>query len=76
VNLHQKYQISFEAWCKKLEPFMKAEYLYGLITQSNNNFDVYTLLPGMWHAMEPTEKKAAIDMVECYEKCIECGMLL
>ena len=41
---------------------------YDLITQSNNDFDVYTLLPLMWQAMGPAEKKAAIDIVQRYEK--------
>jgi len=70
VNLHPKYQISFEAWCKKLETFMKAADSYNLIAQKNNHFDVYTPPPLMWQAMGPAEKKAAvdIDIVERYEK--------
>ena len=51
VNLHPKYQISFEAWCKKLEPFMKAADSYDLIAHSNNHFNVSTLLLLMWQTM-------------------------
>jgi len=68
VNLHSKYQISFEAWCKKSEPFRKAADSNNLITQSNNDFGVYTLLPLMWQAMGPAEKKAVVDIVQHYEK--------
>ena len=75
VNLHPKHQISFEAWCKKLEPFMKAADSFNLIAQSNNNFDVYTLLPGIWQAMSPLEKQSAVDIVQRYDKnawSVEC----
>ena len=48
VNLHPKHMIAFKDWCKKLEPFMKAADSFDLITQSDNNFDVYTLLPSLW----------------------------
>ena len=53
VNLHPLHMISFKDWCKKLETFMKASNSFDLITQSDNNFDVYTILPPLWQAMSP-----------------------
>ena len=47
---------------------MKAADSYDLIAQSNNDSDVYTLLPLMGQAMGPAEKNAAIDIVERYDK--------
>ena len=75
VNLHPKYQISFEAWCKKLEPFMKAADSFNLVAHSNNNFDVCTFLQGIWQAMSPSEKQSAVDIVQRYDKnawSVEC----
>ena len=41
----------FKAWCKKLAPFMKAVDSFNLVTQSDNNFNVYTLLPCLWQVI-------------------------
>lgn len=58
VNLHPKFRLSFEDWCKKIEPHMQASDLFKLVTQ--DNVDEYTLLPAMWQAMLPEEKKKAV----------------
>ena len=58
---------------------MKAADSFNLIAQSNNNFDVYTLLPGIWQAMSPLEKQSAVDIVQRYDKnawSVECCHVL
>ena len=68
VNLHPKHMIAFKDWCKKLKPFMKAADSFNLITQSENSFDVYTLLPPFWQAMSSVQKQAAVDIVKRFDK--------
>jgi hypothetical protein len=58
VNLHPMRMIPFADWCKKLEPFMQAADSFNLITQSQE-IDEYTLLPALWQAMLPVDKKTA-----------------
>jgi hypothetical protein len=50
--------IPFADWCKKLEPFMQAADSFNHITQSQE-IDEYTLLPALWQAMSPVDKKTA-----------------
>ena len=64
VNLHPKYQLSFQKWCEKLAPFMQAADRFNLVTQSAGNFDTYTLLPTIWQAMTPSEKQVAVAIVQ------------
>jgi len=60
--------IAFKAWCKKLESFMKAIDLFNLVTQSDNNFNVYTLLSSLWQAKSSTHKKMAVEIVKQFDK--------
>jgi hypothetical protein len=55
--------IPFADWCKKLEPFMQAADSFNLITQSQE-IDEYTLLPALWQAMPPVDKKTAVAIVQ------------
>ena len=63
VNLHPVRMIPFADWCKKLEPFMQAADSFNLITQSQE-IDEYTLLPALWQAMSPVDKKTAATIVQ------------
>ena len=63
VNLHPMKMIPFADWCKKLEPFMQAADSFNLITQSQE-FNEYTLLPALWQAMPPVDKKTAATIVQ------------
>jgi hypothetical protein len=63
VNLHPMRMIPFADWCKKLEPFMQAADSFNLITQSQE-IDEYTLLPALWQAMPPVDKKTAVAIVQ------------
>ncbi|KAL7528028.1 LOW QUALITY PROTEIN: hypothetical protein ACHAXR_004391, partial [Thalassiosira sp. AJA248-18] len=60
VNLHPKFRLSFEDWCKKIGPHMQASDSFKLVTQ--DNVDEYTLLPAIWQAMVPEEKKKAVEI--------------
>ena len=62
VNLHHMRMIPFADWCKKLEPFMQATDSFNLITQSQEIYE-YTLLPALWQAMPPVDKKTAVAIV-------------
>jgi hypothetical protein len=64
VNLHPMRMIPFADWCKKLKPFMQAVDSFNLITQSQEEIDEYTLLPALWQAMPPVDKKTAVDIVQ------------
>jgi hypothetical protein len=55
--------IPFADWCKKLEPFMQAADSFNLITQSQE-INEYTLLPALWQAMLPVDKKTAAAIVQ------------
>ena len=68
VNLHPKHMGLFKDWCKKLEPFMQASDSFDLITQSDNNFDMYTLLPPLWQATSSAQKQAAVDVAKQFDK--------
>jgi len=63
VNLHPEYRVSFEDWCKRIEPFMQASDNFDLITQ-NSSIDLYTLLPAFWHGMTPAEKTSVVSVVD------------
>ena len=56
---HPMRMIPFADWCKKLESFMQAADSFNLITQSQK-IDEYTLLPALWQAMPPVDKKTAV----------------
>jgi len=43
-----------------LESFMQAADFFNLITQSQE-IDEYTLLPALWQAMPPVDKKTSAD---------------
>jgi hypothetical protein len=58
VNLHPMRQITFAEWCKTLEQFMQAVDSLNLIMQSKQ-IDEYMLLPSLWQAMPPADKKTA-----------------
>jgi hypothetical protein len=60
VNLHPNpvYRLSFEDWCKKIEPHMQAADSFDLTT--HNKVDEYLLLPAMWQAMSSEDKKKAV----------------
>jgi hypothetical protein len=57
--------IPFADWCKTLEPFMQAADSFNLITQSQE-IDEYTLLPALWQAMSPVDKKTAATIVQSF----------
>jgi hypothetical protein len=57
--------IPFADWCKKLEPFMQAADSFNLITLSQE-INEYTLLPALWQAMLPVDKKTAAAIVQCF----------
>ena len=62
VNLHPKYQISFIDWCNKMSPFMQPADSFDLVVQ--DNVDKYKLLPALWQAIPPEEKKTAVEIVQ------------
>ncbi len=62
VNLHPMRMIPFADWCKKLEPFMQAADSFNLITQSQE-INEYTLLPVLWQAVLPVDKKTAATII-------------
>ena len=64
TNTHPQRQISFQDWCKKIEPFMMAADSFDLITQNDNDINEYKLLPAIWQAMSPEQKRAAVSIVE------------
>ena len=48
---------------------------FELVTQNENALDEYTLLPASWHTLLPVEKKAAVEIVKCFDNNawgIEC----
>ena len=45
VNLHPKFQMSFNDWCKKMAPFMQAADSFDLVMQ--DNVDKYKVLPAL-----------------------------
>jgi hypothetical protein len=53
--------IPFADWCKKLKP--QAADSFNLITQSQE-IDEHTLLPALWQAMPPVDKKTAVAIVQ------------
>ena len=57
VNIHPSKRVSFELWCKRIEKFMQASDGFDLVTQKDNALDEYTLLPSLWQAMLPQEKR-------------------
>jgi hypothetical protein len=63
INLHPMRMIPFADWCKKLEQFMQATDSFNVITQSQE-IDEYTLLPALWQAMLPVDKKTAATIVQ------------
>jgi hypothetical protein len=72
-------QITFAEWCKKLEQFIQAADSFNLIMQSKQ-IDEYTLLPSLWQAMPPVDKKTAVALVEHFSEyswSVEwCGELI
>ncbi len=60
-------QITFAEWCKKLEQFIQAADSFNLIMQSKQ-IDEYTLLPSLWQAMPPVDKKTAVALVEHFSE--------
>jgi hypothetical protein len=67
-------QITCAEWCKKLKPFMQASDSFNLIMQSKQ-IDEYMLLPSLWQAMPPGDKKTAVAIVEHFGKdtwSVEC----
>jgi hypothetical protein len=67
VNLHPMRMISFAGWCKKLEPFMQAANYFNHISKSKD-IDEYILLPALWQAMLPADKKTAVAIVQHFSK--------
>ena len=59
VNLHPFHRVSFEAWCRRIAPFLQG----GLNFKTETAEDKYALLPGWWHGMPPAEKKAVAAIV-------------
>ena len=47
---------------------MQAANSFDLVTQSNNNLDVYTLLLILWQAMSLAQKQSAVDIVQAFHK--------
>lgn len=64
TNTHPLRQISFQDWCKKIELFMMAADSFDLAIQNDNDIDEYKLLPALWQAMSPEQKRAAVSIVE------------
>lgn len=62
TNTKPDEMISFVDWCKKVEGLLQGSDSYDLI-QQNMNVDKYTLLPAMWQAMTPAEKRKAVEVV-------------
>ena len=64
VNLLPSNQLSFEDWCKRIKPFMKASDSFDLITQNEVEVDLYLLLPSLWQAMSTVDKTEAVRIVQ------------
>jgi hypothetical protein len=62
TNTKPDEMMEFTEWCKKAEGHLQGSDSYDLI-QQNMNVDKYTLLPPLWQAMLPAEKRKAVDIV-------------
>ena len=72
VNLHPKHRIPFDEWCKKIAPFMNAADSFDLVLK--DNIDPYLLLPALWQAMTPEDKRKAMSIYVNHGKSwsVEC----
>ena len=72
VNLHPEHRLPFPEWCKKIAPLMTASDSFDLVVQ--NNTDPYHLLPLLWQAMLPCDKRMAMSIFESHGKMwnVEC----
>ena len=64
VNLHPQHMISFEEWCQRISPKMMSADSYELTRKEN--VDPYHLLPALWQAMTPENKRMAVRIVESH----------
>ena len=61
VNLHPPTRRSFSGWLSEIGHFLEGGKSFKMEAYSS---DIYPLLPTFWHAMEPTEKRTVMAIVE------------
>ena len=61
VNLHPDYRRPFSEWLEETRSFLVCGLSFKL---EDYSADVYPLLPSLWHAMEPKEKRLVMTIVE------------
>lgn len=60
VNLHPKFRQPFSAWLEKIAHFLEGGKTFKLEPYST---DIYPLLPPLWHAMSPHQKRLVVEIV-------------
>ena len=70
VNLNPRYRLEFPDWCKKISTDLEAGQQFKLET----SVDIYSILPPVWLAMEPAEKKKVSSVIDAFDGCfpVEC----
>ena len=61
VNLQPSTRVPFESWCLRIKEKLKIEIIFNLKVNTSN---CYALLPVWWHAMIPSCKKKAFNIVQ------------
>ena len=58
----------FKASHKIFESFMKAANSFNLITQSDNNFNLYSIFSSLWQIISSAHKKTSVAIVKWFNK--------
>ena len=61
VNLHPPTRRPFSVWLSEISHFLQGGKSFKMEAYSS---DIYPLLPDLWHAMDPTEKRTVMAIVE------------
>jgi hypothetical protein len=66
VNIHPATRVAFPEFCKKIAGFLRASESFKDESVNPTPKEKFALLPSFWHAMQPSDRKVVMTIVESY----------